>query len=292
MKNIKSKSRRRTPWSDVPDATELQAFIDDCNQNNYYKRHPQLADAGETTLLNSFDMRECRHCQSSDMQKFGYTSNRIRRFRCKDCGRTFTVLTNTIFDNHKIPISEWLDFLLSIFRYGSFNLVSKSNRNAYNTTKFWIEKVSIVLHEYQNDLVLSEDLELDETYYKVRHNDIEYKQDGKQYRGLCRNQICIGIACDKTNVICFVEGKGKPTKQGTLDAFGSHIENGATIKHDIEQAHDLLVETLDLKSIEFDSREIKKLPDSGNPLNGSFGFSMDKGLIYHNRRGLKSCKGG
>ena len=267
MKNIRSKSRRRTPWSDVTDATELQTFIDDCNQNNYYKRHPQLADAGEATLLNSLEIKECRHCQSSNIQKFGYTSNRIRRFRCKDCGRTFTVLTNTIFDNHKIPISEWVDFLLSIFGYGSLNLVSKSNRNAYNTTKFWIEKVFLVLHEYQNNLVLTEELELDETYYKVMTNDIEYKQDGKQYRGLSRNQICIGIACDKTNVICFVEGKGKPTKQGTLEAFCSHIEKGATIKHDMEQAHSLLVETLDLKSIAFDSREIKKLPDSENPLN-------------------------
>jgi hypothetical protein len=35
----------------------------------------------------------------------------------------------------------------------------------------------------------------------------------------------------------------------------------------MEQAHSLLVETLDLKSIAFDSREIKKLPDSENPLN-------------------------
>jgi hypothetical protein len=36
MKKIISKSRRRTPWSGVPDATALQVFIDDCNQNNYY----------------------------------------------------------------------------------------------------------------------------------------------------------------------------------------------------------------------------------------------------------------
>ena len=226
MKNIKSKSRKRTPWSDVVNVTALQAFIDACNQNNYYKKHPQLVDTGEATLLNSFEIRECRHCKSSNLQKFGFTANGIRRFRCKDCSRTFTIVTNTIFDSHKISISEWLDFLLSIFGYGSFNLVSKSNRNAYNTTKFWIEKVFLVLKEYQTDLMLCEELELDETYYKVINDDIEYKKDEKQYRGLSRNQICIGLACDKTNVICFVEGKGKPTKKGTFEAFGSHIENG------------------------------------------------------------------
>ena len=154
MKNIKSKSRKRTPWSDVVNVTAFQAFIDAYNQNNYYKKHPQLADTGEATLLNSFDIRECRHCKSSNIQKFGFTANGIRRFRCKDCSRTFTIVNNTIFDSHKISISEWLDFLLSIFGYGSFNLVSKSNRNAYNTTKFWIEKVFLVLKEYQTDLML------------------------------------------------------------------------------------------------------------------------------------------
>jgi hypothetical protein len=33
-------------------------------------------------------------------------------------------------------LSEWLDFMLSVFGYGSFRLVSKSNRNAYNTTRY------------------------------------------------------------------------------------------------------------------------------------------------------------
>jgi len=35
----------------------------------------------------------------------------------------------------------------------------------------------------------------------------------------------------------------------------------------MERAHDSLVKALNLKSIKYDSREIKKLPDSENPLN-------------------------
>jgi hypothetical protein len=27
------------------------------------------------------------------------------------------VLTNTIFDNHKLPISEWIEFLYNLFSY-------------------------------------------------------------------------------------------------------------------------------------------------------------------------------
>jgi transposase-like protein len=267
MKKIISKSRKKTPWSGLPEATALQVFIDDCNLNNYNKRHPQSTDTGEAALLNSFEVSECRRCMSSDIQKFGYTANGIRRFRCKECGKTFTVLTNTIFDSHKIPLSEWLDFLLSIFGYGSFSLISKNNRNAYNTTRFWMDKVFLVLRKYQDTLVLSGELQLDETYYKVRNEDIESRDDGKQYRGISRNQICIGIACDKHQVVCRILGNGKPTRQAVLDAFSPRIEKGSTISHDREQAHDPLVETLGLKSLQYDAREIKRLPDSENPLN-------------------------
>jgi transposase-like protein len=267
MKNIRSKSRRKTPWSDVPEATALQAFIDESNQDNYHRKHPGISDTGEVELLNSMGVQECRHCSSTAIQRFGFTSNGVRRFRCKDCRRTFNILTNTIFDSHKLPLTEWLDFLLSIFGYGSFSLTSKSNRNAYTTTRYWMDKVFLVLKEYQSTLVLSGEVELDETFYKVRKADIERKEDGKEYRGLSRNQICIGIACDQSSVICFVEGEGKPTKQGTLDAFASHIKPESTMKHDMEQAHVPLVEALKLRSIVYDSRQIKQLPDSENPLN-------------------------
>ncbi|NCB71892.1 MAG: hypothetical protein EOM45_08885 [Clostridia bacterium] len=62
-------------------------------------------------------------------------------------------------------------------------------------------------------------------------------------------------------------GNGKPTRQAVLDAFSPRIEKGSTISHDREQAHDPLVEILGLKSLQYDAREIKKLPDSENPLN-------------------------
>lgn len=184
MKNIHSSSRRKTLWSDLAITTPLQQFIDECNQGNYARKHPRLDETTEPMLFNSYAIEECRHCKSSGIQGFGFTRNGIRRYRCKECGRTFTVITGTIFGNHKIPISEWLDFLLSVFGYGRFNLVSKANRNAYNTTRYWIEKVFLVLREYQSNIILGGDVQLDETYIKVRGSDIQTHEDGKEYRGI------------------------------------------------------------------------------------------------------------
>jgi hypothetical protein len=42
-----------------------------------------------------------------------------------------------------------------------------------------MEKVFLVLREYQGTLVLSGEVELDETFYKVRNSDIKRRDDGK-----------------------------------------------------------------------------------------------------------------
>lgn len=267
MKNYKSESRRTTSWTGKEDATPLQSFIDKCNSDNFNRRHPWIADTDEAELVNSFKPEECPLCGCPSIQGFGHTAAGIQRYRCNGCGRTFTPLTNTIFDSRKIPLTEWLDFLLSIFGYGSFRLVSKSNRTAYNTTRYWIDKVFIVLRDYQNDIVLSEKIQLDETFYKVRNPDIQQKDGDLEFRGISRNQICIGMASDQNNVIAFVEGQGRPTIKETLSVLKDHISPGATLIHDMDQSHKTLVKDLNLRSIEYNSKELKKLPDSENPLN-------------------------
>ncbi len=96
--NIKSSSRRRTPWSEIEDASSIESFIDSCNQRNYSRRHPSPKDTGEIALINSVIISECRHCGSSDIKKIGKTSVGVQRYICRSCGKSFTALTNTIFD--------------------------------------------------------------------------------------------------------------------------------------------------------------------------------------------------
>ena len=49
--------------------------------------------------------------------KTGFTRNGIQRYRCYACGKTFTPVTGTIFEGHKIAIREWMDYTLNIIRY-------------------------------------------------------------------------------------------------------------------------------------------------------------------------------
>ena len=100
----------------------------------------------------------------------------------------------------------------------------------------------------QDGIILSGKVYLDETYLKVIKRDVERRSDGKEYRGISRNQICIGIAYDGSNVYCCLLGHGKPSQKSVYNGFKDHIAPGSTLIHDKEKAHKKLVQDLRLES--------------------------------------------
>lgn len=261
-----TESRRTTPWTGDADATELQHFIDRKVDALYEDKHMALSETEEAGLLNSYKPQKCPYCGHEEYTGYGRTKNGVKRYCCKSCHRTFTIITGTIFQDHKIPISEWIDFCLCLFRFQSFTSISKTNRNAYSTVKYWLSKLFLVLSDYQKDIVLEGTVYIDETFYKVRTQDIEHKDDGTQYRGLSRNQICIGIGTDGKRTIAFTEGYGKVSGKRTLSTFKDHIREGSKLIHDEERGHRLLVDELALKSETYNARLLKGVPDRENPL--------------------------
>lgn len=269
MKKHSTYSRKSTPWSDK-DMTVLQIYLTDINLRNYHHKHPILEDSEarltEADVFNSFSINECRYCDSENIQKYGFTSKGIQKYYCTFCKRYFSVTTNTIFDNHKLPLSEWVDFCIGLFSNISFSGISKLNRNSPATTSYWIDKLAVLLRNYQENIVLKQDIQIDEAYYKSIKSDIK-KIDGKEKRGLSTNQICIGIGCDKHQIYCQVEKLGKPSSKSTLATFSSHIERGSKIIHDGDKSHHCLIKELELKSTVYKSKDLKNLEDYDNPLN-------------------------
>lgn len=262
----RSKSRRQTPWDGQERLTATQEYLQMHYVARYEQRHPKLADAGEASLINSYKPSVCPYCGSEEIKQKGYDAIGIKRYRCQ-CGKYFKPTTGTIFDSRKIPICEWIEYCLNIFRYVSLNADSWNNRNAISTSKYWLEKLFLTLEESQNNIVLSGTVWLDETYYSIIMRDRTRNSDGTLLRGLSRNQICIGVATDKEHTICLVEGYGKPTQKSNFQAFKDHIQSGSTLIHDKETTHKKLVEELSLNSICYAARDLKGLADSENPLD-------------------------
>lgn len=267
--NIKHESRRKTPWDSVSEVqlTPTQEFLKSKYQKHYEQHHPQITDTEEYKLINSFVPADCPFCHSEKFFRQGHTRNNVQRYRCSECKATFLPTTGTIFDGHKISISEWMEYCLNLFHYVSINADSWNNKNAFQTSKYWLLKIFAILEDYQKDIVLSGSVWLDETYYKVSKQDVDVKDDGKEYRGLSRNQICIGVAYDKDNVLCMYEGQGKTSQKKTWETFGCHIQKGSILVHDDEQAHKKLVNNLSLTSKVHLAKELKGIADESNPLN-------------------------
>lgn len=266
MKNRIDNSRKKTPWDNKKNKTSLQEFIEAKYVENYKLKHPKLNETDEAKIINSITIEKCKICGSSDITKKGKTKNDIQMYFCKCCKRRFTPLKNTIFENHKIPITEWIEFLLDIFNYGSTTLTSKVNKNTLNTSIFWLHKVFIVLQDWQKSIVLKGNVFIDEMFYSVIKSDIETK-DGKKLRGLSHNQYCIGVGYDGTNIIAIVEGMGKTSTDLTWNTFATHIEKASKITHDDEKAHHKLVKNLELEDANYSSLYLKNLNDKENPLN-------------------------
>lgn len=264
MKNRIDASRRKTPW-DNEEQTVIQKFISRKYMDNYKQKHPKLSETDESVIINSIEIKECHYCHSKKIIKRGKNQNKIQRYYCNDCKKRFTPITGTIFENHKISITEWIEFLLDIFNYSSTNLTSKVNKNSINTSNYWLHKVFLVLKDNQKDTMLKDKFYIDEMFYSVMKSDIQTK-NGKKLRGLSHNQYCIGIGYDGTNIIAIVEGFGKPSEKATLDTFASHLKRKSHIIHDDEKAHHKLVNELELENESYNSNYLKKLSDEDNPL--------------------------
>lgn len=209
--------------------------------------------------------------------KNGKYSSGIQKYKCTECHKTFNILTNTIFHNHKISISEWIEFLLYLFGYESTNAISKSNRNSHSTTKYWIKKLFFVVKDYQNDIVLKGDVYIDEAFYKFVKSEIKYKdvEQNIEYRGLSKNQIYIGVAKDENKIFAKVEGFGKTDNEKTLNTFKEHIKQGSKIIRDSEKSHNSLISCLNLSSESYNGNDLKKLNDEDNPLD-----PINKTILY------------
>lgn len=259
-------SLKYLPWDNENEKTEVQQLISNTIQEWYYAKHRLTSDE-EIQLINSVNKRTCPYCNSKKIVKHGLYKNKVQRYHCKECNQNFSPLTNTIFEGKKIPISEWVEYLMHLFEFHSIKSSARDNRNSESTGKYWLMKVFAVLDGIQDDVVLEENIYLDETFFSVVKSKT-IKKDGKQLRGISRNKICVATAIDNHGHYLFkVEYTSKPSDKSTWKALGSHIKENSHLIHDGEKSHGILIERLKLTNEVYPATEVKKLADKDNPLD-------------------------
>lgn len=258
-------SLRQLPWDQNEEITNSQLLISNTIDEWYNAKH-RYSSKEEIKLINSFRKTTCPYCLSDTIVKNGFYKNGMQRYSCKKCGKKFSPLTNTIFESKKIPISEWIEFLIHLFEFHSIRTSARDNRNSESTGKYWLIKVFEVLKHCQDDIVLSGKIFLDEMYFPVIKSKTITK-NGKKLRGISRNKIGVGVAFDENGKFIFiVENTSKPSDYSTWKTYGSHIKCGSCLIHDEERSHGILIRELDLESEVYATKVTKDLDDKNNPL--------------------------
>lgn len=258
-------SLRTLPWEEDEAVTASEQLISSTVKEWYDAKHRKVS-ADEISLTNGIAIESCPYCNSEKFIRSGHYGNGIQRYKCKECGRRFSPLTNTIFEDRKIPISEWIEYLLHLFEFHSIKTSARDNRNADTTGKYWLIKVFSVLEDIQNDVKLRGNIYIDEMFFSVIKRETVTK-DNKALRGISRNKIAVAVGFDNhRHYILKVEYTSKPSDKSTWEAYGSHIVPGSHLIHDGEKSHGILIRKLNLTSEVYSTDLTRGMPDSDNPL--------------------------
>lgn len=78
----------------------------------------QCYDMNESvSTYTNYNHYESTILELSHFKKSGDYGNGTRRYRCLDCGKAFSPLTGTVFDVHKILVSEWIEYMIHLFEF-------------------------------------------------------------------------------------------------------------------------------------------------------------------------------
>ncbi len=189
----------------------------------------------------------CPKCGSDEYISFGYSSERISRYQCKECGKNYSLLSNTIFNSTNKDFATWVRYLTLMTFNVPLEMTEELCNISHPTAMLWRKKVFSAVDGYQDHLYLKDTVWIDETY--LFDSSLLHEDGFRQKRGLSNNQICIVVAIDvHKNCMAVISGHGKPSGKRIYETLKDHIIEGSTVIHDGERAHNTLIRKLKLVS--------------------------------------------
>lgn len=182
----------------------------------------------------------CPSCGLPDCTRNGSTPAGRQRWLCPACGEPLSALAGTVLEHVNKELPVWERFITCMCHNAPPDLIAEVCEVAHTTAFEWRHRVFATVDGYQDRLVLSGRVWIDELY--MTDSDIVRSAGFVQKRGLSENKICIAVAIDAfKNAVVVVCGHGRPSSKRIEDAPLSRIAPGSVIVHDMERSRPSLV---------------------------------------------------
>ena len=210
----------------------------------------------------------CPHCQSNKINKNGTSSHKYPQFICRNCKKTYTIRTNTIFYYSKKNINVWREYI-ELFSQGlSLRKIVAEMDNKINlkTAFYWRHKILEVMKNFDNHDKLDGIVEADETYFnesqKGNKNITNRKPRKRGFSsenrivGLSHNKVCVLTALDR-NKHSFNKpvGYGKVCKE-QVAILQHRIKDNSILITDGDKSYKVLKD-IKLKQLKFGKAQSK-----------------------------------
>lgn len=162
--------------------------------NNFEQFSLTLSEIFGKSLYEKRVIEECPHCSSNEIIKYGNYKNG-QRYRCKNCGRTFSKRTNTSFYYSKKSPEMWARYIELMLKRQTLEECAKELGISVPTAFYWRHKILFTLSK------TSEARELRNTVNMSKILIRENFKGNKNIEMIERNNVWTIIAIDSREEI-------------------------------------------------------------------------------------------
>lgn len=194
------------------------------------------------------NIEKCPYCGSIHIVKNGINKKYRQKYICKECHKTFSDTTRTIFFHTKSNYYIWRDFIACEIAGMSLAKVSIVIRKSKTTCYHMRHKLYKAIQEQVENEKLNGEIELDSMYVKInlkgtkpknmprmskkRGTKAYYPTGSEKLRGLSHHKICIVTSVDENdNILLKIAGLGAESKE-YYNQFKTQFKKGSTIISD------------------------------------------------------------
>ena len=211
----------------------------------------------------------CPHCGCTEnIQKFG-KSNGKQRYRCKNCGKTFSATSESVLSGTWKALSVWEMYIECMLDGLSIRKSAKVCKISPRTAFTWRHKILDALsRKLEKETSLKGVIEADETFFRVSYKGSRHLPFGRKAyhrgmkaskRGLSRQQVCVPCAIDRSNsVLAKVCNLGKISTRELTLFYEGKVEEGAIFCTDSEKSYRGFTQSKEYRLVQIESGKRKK----------------------------------